>query len=393
MCITVQVEHSGEGQSEILHPSSLESGKRMVAHKLVFILVHISICMGLVEGKCLDENGFYSRTKAQCSVQSNRCDFPFTEENTTYSSCQKDDYKLPNGVVMLNGVTNYPHCYSQVGNSSIYGICDSGCFNDDDGAPIEFETDDARAMFCKTKPSPCMFPFTWQGVSYKRCTSEGWEFPWCATGVDDNREIVGNRWGKCNMKTCDMWPIPDIPMAAKVVFSKDDVTGILHLSQQSPQSALWVEGILEGLPFGHYRLRYNQVKCGIDYNIKSETSEEYVKISENNTQSKIKFNNWGVTLYNDTKHMIVSAGSLLLTEHCHWPGKVIKKCPEIVCGDIGDVVTVDAEDCRPSLDYGLRLNINNFIVLVAVLLLLIFIVICCCCKRLNLNNGHLTCKI
>jgi len=328
----------------------------MASTKIFIFFVHVFTSKSFVKG--------------QCSVESNRCDFPFPEEDTTHSSCQKDN-------LIIDGTSNDHYCYSQVDNSSVFGICDGQCFDDDDGTPIEFETDDTMAIFCKTKPSPCQFPFVWQGVSYNSCTSEGREFLWCATSVNPTtREMVDNRWGKCDMETCDT-PSPDVPMAAKVVFSKDDVTGIVHLSQLSTLSPLSVEGLVEGLPLGQYSLKFRQVKCEIDDDGISKVSEDLVEISEKDTSGTIKLKKWGVTLYNDTNNEIVSAGSLLLTEDCPSIGEVVEKCPEIVCGDI---VMVDAED---NDDNGLDLVIIIVIVLVAVLLLLIVIgvIICCCCKR------------
>jgi len=321
----------------------------------ILLLLQLSICKNYVKG--------------QCSVESNRCDFPFTNGDTTHSSCQKDDF-------IIGGDSTDHYCYSQVGDSSVYGVCDKGCF-EDDGSPIEFETDDTMALFCKTKPSPCQFPFIFQGVRYNGCTSDGREFPWCALQVDPvTSELVGNRWGQCDMGTCDT-PSLETPMGAKVVFSKNDVTGIVHLSQQSTLNPLSVEGLIEGLPIGQFSLRFRQVKCGSDDDDTSEISEDLVERNDKETSSKIKLDKWGVTLYNDTNNMIVSGGSLLLTEDCPAIGEVIEKCSEIVCGDI------ILEDDESSDGGGLNITIIIIIVVAAAILflLIIVVIICCCCRR------------
>merc|ERR1719436_1106433 len=44
----------------------------------------------------------------------------------------------------------------------------------------------------------CVFPFTYQGVEYLRCTYADSPTPWCATQVDDAGVVVTNRWGDCD---------------------------------------------------------------------------------------------------------------------------------------------------------------------------------------------------
>ena len=51
----------------------------------------------------------------------------------------------------------------------------------------------------------CIFPFTWLGVGYNKCTSDGHPKPWCATAVDDNGVLqntpegnITQQWGYCN---------------------------------------------------------------------------------------------------------------------------------------------------------------------------------------------------
>ena len=57
-------------------------------------------------------------------------------------------------------------------------------------------------MFCKTKASECQLPFKWNGKTFNSCTEEGGDFPWCAIAVDENRNMVGTMYGKCDMTTC-----------------------------------------------------------------------------------------------------------------------------------------------------------------------------------------------
>merc|ERR1712173_445843 len=42
----------------------------------------------------------------------------------------------------------------------------------------------------------CVFPFTWRGTTYTRCTSEGHTEPWCFTERDNSK------WGNCECPGC-----------------------------------------------------------------------------------------------------------------------------------------------------------------------------------------------
>merc|ERR1711990_1226884 len=44
---------------------------------------------------------------------------------------------------------------------------------------------------------PCVFPFKFDGVEYNACTFASSENLWCATEVDDNGDMVPNRYGDC----------------------------------------------------------------------------------------------------------------------------------------------------------------------------------------------------
>merc|ERR1719277_960967 len=44
----------------------------------------------------------------------------------------------------------------------------------------------------------CVFPFSYQGVEYYRCTYADSPTPWCATQVDSAGVVVTNKWGDCD---------------------------------------------------------------------------------------------------------------------------------------------------------------------------------------------------
>ena len=91
--------------------------------------------------------------------------------------------------------------------------------------PKVFEgPDDPLAPFCKSVQMPCKFPFTYNGVSYNKCTNE--KLPvvdkpvveydsdstsepetdeesifWCATHTDNDSNMLW--WGQCDMSECE----------------------------------------------------------------------------------------------------------------------------------------------------------------------------------------------
>ena len=44
----------------------------------------------------------------------------------------------------------------------------------------------------------CIFPFTWQGVTYTSCTTAGGFDPWCSTATDHSGAHVTGNYGDCN---------------------------------------------------------------------------------------------------------------------------------------------------------------------------------------------------
>ena len=47
----------------------------------------------------------------------------------------------------------------------------------------------------------CVFPFSYEGVTYEHCTSVGNNgTQWCSTEVDENGEYVSGKWGSCGSR-------------------------------------------------------------------------------------------------------------------------------------------------------------------------------------------------
>ena len=59
---------------------------------------------------------------------------------------------------------------------------------------------------------PCIFPFIYNGVTYKECTSADWDQPWCSTEVNDNQNHVAGKWGNCKT-TCTTGRILQLSLA------------------------------------------------------------------------------------------------------------------------------------------------------------------------------------
>ena len=43
----------------------------------------------------------------------------------------------------------------------------------------------------------CVFPFIYKEKKYNECTKIDSSFPWCATSVMENGEVVENQWADC----------------------------------------------------------------------------------------------------------------------------------------------------------------------------------------------------
>ncbi len=52
------------------------------------------------------------------------------------------------------------------------------------------------------KVKPCIFPFTYEGVTYNNCTivNDPDDKPWCSTNLDEdgNHVVSGRYWGHCD---------------------------------------------------------------------------------------------------------------------------------------------------------------------------------------------------
>merc|ERR1719327_2057504 len=82
-------------------------------------------------------------------------------------------------------------------------------------SPFSFQSSNTRVPNpCLTKANDtCIFPFTYNGVEYYRCTYADSPTPWCATMVDPNNTVVTNRWGDCSTSQFSNCPedTPDLP--------------------------------------------------------------------------------------------------------------------------------------------------------------------------------------
>merc|ERR1712012_689958 len=87
----------------------------------------------------------------------------------------------------------------------------SQCF----ASPFSFQSSNTKVPNrCLTKANEtCIFPFTYNGVEYYRCTYADSPTPWCATMVDPNNTVVTDRWGDCSTSQFSNCPedTPDLP--------------------------------------------------------------------------------------------------------------------------------------------------------------------------------------
>jgi len=68
-------------------------------------------------------------------------------------------------------------------------------------APVDSECLTVSGL---TPNLPCVFPFTYDGVSYSTCIVEGYPTPWCSTLTDSDGQHVLNNWGDCDLDNCPM---------------------------------------------------------------------------------------------------------------------------------------------------------------------------------------------
>jgi len=100
-----------------------------------------------------------------------------------------------------------------------------------------------RQCDCKTvKGNSCIFPFSYKGETYNSCTkaesSNG--VAWCATEVDDNGEVVNNKWEDCD----SLCPGSDFTCNDGFLFNVEgkcvngtEAPGLLRSLQEGPLAA------------------------------------------------------------------------------------------------------------------------------------------------------------
>ena len=66
----------------------------------------------------------------------------------------------------------------------------------------ECKTLDVASDYNADPGKACVFPFTYNGVTYSECTTADNDGHfWCATEVDAAGEVPDNKWGECGA-TC-----------------------------------------------------------------------------------------------------------------------------------------------------------------------------------------------
>ena len=225
------------------------------------------------------------------------------------------------------------------------------------------------AFFCKTAESECQFPFTWKGVEYKTCTQEESEFYWCALELDEEGEMVADRWGRCDMTKCDLTREEE-EQKARAVFS-ERVEGLILFSQNSSTAPVSVEGKLTGLEDGEYTIKISSTPC---HSSGSELgSGNNFLVKDNATM--ISLVAWDVSLFQDSQQNFVG-GSVRLEESC------VPLLSEN--SDNCDVVkTVACADVQQGKGTNIDVNLILIITLVvfSILLLILFVVLIISCYR------------
>ena len=237
--------------------------------------------------------------------------------------------------------------------------------------PIMFEEDDVMAFFCKTTASQCQFPFVWNGTTYTSCTSDGSEFAWCALEVDSERGVVGRKWGSCDLATCTTDHVEPAQREARAVF-KDEVTGVMLLTQGSSMNPLKIEGRLEGVPSGQFRLRVRKGGC-------EEVREEGVEdvdddlIESDGDVTIVSVEKWGVSLYEGEENILgyslsVEEECILSEESMDCSQARIITCAKILEGS-GDGFSIT------------MIIIIALVVCIVIILILVGILVICCLRR------------
>lgn len=319
----------------------------MIQAKIMILLLCVSLLgVNFVHGECV--------------VESHRCGFPFSSSTSTeaHYSCQADG--------------NKHFCYSQVGERHVYGVCNGGCYEDDGETPIIFEEEDAMAFFCKTAATPCIFPFSWNGTTYHSCTSDGSDFSWCALEVDDQGIVVGNKWGSCDMSTCNPEEEDvDDKREARAEF-KDEVSGVVLLTQALSINPLKVEGRLDGVPRGQYRFRVLKEPCGDDStDVSSDMNDDLIE-SDGDTIA-ISLEKWGISIYDNEESVL--GGSISIEEECYL-GEESLDCSEAKVVACANIVQGSGDGWNLTI-----IIIIALVVCILIIIILVGVLIFCCLRR------------
>ena len=232
--------------------------------------------------------------------------------------------------------------------------------------PIEFEEDDPMAFFCKTAESACQFPFSWRGVEYSSCTMEESEFYWCALEVDEEGEMVAERWGRCDLTKCDVRRQQE-EQKARAVFS-ERLEGLILFSQNSSTAPVSVEGKLTGLEDGEYSVKIFSAPCHSSGPELGSGNNFLVK----DNVSLISLQAWDVSLYPDSQQNFVG-GSVRLEE----------ACIPLITENCDVVKTVACADVQQGKGTNIDVNLILMITLIvfSILLFILFVILVISCYR------------
>jgi len=182
--------------------------------------------------------------------------------------------------------------------------------------------------------------------------------------------VVGTKWGSCDMSTCADQVEPDI-REARAVFN-DGVTGVMVLTQESTMNPLKIEGRLEGVPSGQYRLRV--IKGGCD-----EVGEEEVDgsdddlIESDGEVATVSLEKWGVSLFEDDENIVGSG--LAVEEECI-VGEDSMDCSQVKRITCASIVEGRGDDLNITM-----IIIIALVVCIVIILILVGILVICCLRR------------
>ena len=306
-------------------------------------------------------------------MESHRCSFPFSSPDSPgqlHYSCQ------PTNV----STSSEHYCYSQVETRGeerhVYGVCNEHCYQDDGVTPENFEDNDMMAVFCKTKPSQCQFPFIWKGKTYTECTTDGGAgFSWCALEVDQEGHLVSNRWGMCDLSTCTE---PETETQTRDTGKKEAralfngrVDGIIIFAQKSVNDPVMLNGNIGGLEGEEYTLKISKSDCD-NLATGSDLGAPDVILAINNATAITDLEKYGMSLSEEEETTVVGGSVRLEDNNCEVTEDCVVArtvaCANIVPGN-GKVINVTL------------ILIISLVVFCILLLILTIILVICCVKR------------